>query len=114
MTNILKTINSKKIFRLFIALFVITLFFAIKTTAAKAASNIDAVLTSSGTKYVGHTFDVDVRVNTDSKQVDTISLRNLNFDATKLQLTNTQIYTLFASQTPLANNNRTHICETDF
>jgi hypothetical protein len=71
--------------------------------AVFAAPTMDVVPTQSGTKYIGHQFTVDVRVNTDSSPVDTISIRNLNFDPTKLQYVSTSVQTIFASQTTIAN-----------
>ncbi len=97
-----QTILKFSIYSFFV--FVFILFFQVQLTIkAHAASNMDVVLQTPGTKYIGHQFNVDVRVNTDGNQVDTISVRNLNFDPTKLQYVSTSIQTVFASQTTLVN-----------
>lgn len=89
-----------KNFKLFLLTLVLFLF---SNTIVSASTNIDAVLSVPGTKYIGHEFDVDVRVNTAGNPIDTISVRNLNFDPLKLQYVNTTIYTIFSSQTTLIN-----------
>lgn len=68
-----------------------------------ASSDMDIVLQTAGTKYIGHQFHVFVRVNTAGLPVDTISIRNLNYDTTKLQYVSTQIQSVFSSQTTLIN-----------
>ncbi len=59
--------------------------------------------TPATTKYVGHTFNVNVRVNTQGQAVDTIAVRNLNFDPALLEITATSVQTVFASQLTLEN-----------
>lgn len=71
-----------------------------------ADPGFSVTLVSSGTKYVSgeSTFDVNVQVNTGGNSVDTISLNQLRFDNTKLQLVSRSVQTLFASQAaPLAD-----------
>lgn len=79
------------------------MFVQAQSNQVSAASNIDAVLSVSGTKYIGQQFSVDVRIDTDGNAVDTVSMRNLNFDNSKIQYISTSVQTIFSSQTTLIN-----------
>lgn len=82
------------------------LFVFLATFASTQAASADHVIdmsTDPGTKYVGHTFTVNLRIDTDGEAIDTISARQVHFNSSLLQLTNTNIVRFFSSQTTLAD-----------
>jgi hypothetical protein len=98
-----KVRKSSQLILLFFFVFVGFSIIHAENNKAAAVSNMDIILQSAGTKYIGQQFNVDVRVDTDGNQVDTISIRNFNFDQTKIQYIGTGIQSVFASQTTLIN-----------
>lgn len=79
-----RTSNLKRIFSIFLTVFVLSLFCP-KTAAASGASLY--LSPNSGTFSVGSTFDISVFVNTGSEEVNTIEAR-LKFDPKKIQIVN--------------------------
>jgi len=95
--------KSLKLKNLITSILIVAIINLLSMVTIHAASDMDVALTTPGTKYIGQQFTLDARINTDSKLIDTISIRNLVFENAKLQSLSTNIFSVFASQTTLIN-----------
>jgi hypothetical protein len=75
---------------------------AFKTTVfADQEMSLDV---GTGVRYIGHEFDIYPQINLGGEQIDTISMRNLNFDTGKVSFVSNSILNLFSSQVVLLNS----------
>ena len=71
---------------------------------AFAQESMDVIDPDAGTsKYIGHRFVVQSRVSLDGQDIDTLSLRNMNFTPARNTINSSAVRALFSSQSVFKN-----------